>query len=134
MFIVARVLTTRRVDSASPSLGGTLGNSVFVLCSAFVLSTMEGWVAIGLREYALLVASGLFLICGYLLIVDAFRHGDLATVGPFRYTALVWALFFGLVVWGDIPNALAIAGIVIVVRSEEHTSELQSLMRISYAV
>src|SRR3546814_15314032 len=76
---------------------------------------MEGWVTIGLREYALLVASGLFLICGYLLIVDAFRHGDLATVGPFRYTALVWALFFGLVVWGDIPNSLAIIGIVIVV-------------------
>lgn len=117
VFIVARDLTTRRLDPAIPSLVVTLGNSVFVLCSAFVLSTMEGWVAIGLREYVLLVASGLFLICGYLLIVDAFRHGDLATVGPFRYTALVWALFFGLVVWGDIPNALAIVGIVIVVGS-----------------
>src|SRR3546814_4882649 len=29
---------------------------------------------------------------------------------------------------------LGIAGIAVVVRSEEHTSELQSLMRISYAV
>src|SRR3546814_1973489 len=29
---------------------------------------------------------------------------------------------------------LAIAGTIVVMRSEEHTSELQSLMRISYAV
>ena len=117
IFIVARDLTTRRLDPEIPSLVVTLGNSVFVLCSALALSAMEGWVAIGLREYTLIVASGLFLICGYLLIVDAFRHGDLATVGPFRYTALIWALVFGLIVWGDIPNNLAIVGIVIVVGS-----------------
>jgi drug/metabolite transporter (DMT)-like permease len=117
IFIVARDLTTRRLDPQIPSLVVTLGNAIFVLCSALVLSTMEGWVTIGLREYVLIVASGLFLICGYLLIVDAFRHGDLATVAPFRYTALVWALFFGLAVWGDIPNSLAVAGIAIVVGS-----------------
>src|SRR3546814_4704237 len=32
IFIVARDLTTRRLDPAIPSLGVTLGNSVFVLC------------------------------------------------------------------------------------------------------
>lgn len=117
VFIVSRDLTTRRLDPAIPSLVVTLANAIFVLCSALVLSAAEGWAAVGLREYALIAASGLFLIGGYLLIVDAFRHGDLATVGPFRYTALIWALLFGLLVWGDIPNPLAVAGIVIVVGS-----------------
>jgi drug/metabolite transporter (DMT)-like permease len=38
-------------------------------------------------------------------------------VGPFRYTGLIWALLSGFLVWGDIPNLLAFAGIVIVVAS-----------------
>jgi len=117
IFIVARDLTTRRLDPTIPSLVVTLCNSGFVLVGAIALSTMEGWVAVGWREYSLLIASGLFLIGGYLLIVDAFRHGDLATVGPFRYTGLIWALLFGFLVWGDIPNALAMGGIFIVVAS-----------------
>ncbi|HEX6956563.1 MAG TPA: DMT family transporter [Ferrovibrio sp.] len=117
VFIVARDLTTRSISAAVPSLMVTLTNAIFVLIGALALSLVEGWVAIGWKECALLFASGIFLICGYLLIVDAFRHGDLATVNPFRYTGLIWALTFGFIVWGDVPNRLAQIGIVIVVAS-----------------
>lgn len=117
IFIVSRDLTTRQIDQSIPSLVVTLGNSVFVLLGALLLSSMEGWVAIGWRETLLLAGAAFFLIGGYLLIVDAFRHGDLATVSPFRYTGLIWALLSGFIVWGDIPNLLAQAGIVIIVAS-----------------
>src|SRR3546814_5060777 len=36
--------------------------------------------------------------------------------------------------WGSVVDSLAAAGYRPIGRSEEHTSELQSLMRISYAV
>lgn len=117
VFIVARDLTTRRIDTGIPSLVITLTNAVFVLLGALALSAWEGWVAVNLVQVLLLAGAGVFLIGGYLLIVDAFRHGDLATVGPFRYTGLIWALLSGFLVWGDIPNLLAFAGIVIVVAS-----------------
>src|SRR3546814_2118538 len=35
---------------------------------------------------------------------------------------------------GEISRLISVASVVVKVRSEEHTSELQSLMRISYAV
>ncbi|WP_341702399.1 DMT family transporter [Ferrovibrio sp.] len=117
VFIVARDLTTRRLDTGIPSLVVTLANSLFVLISALALSAVEGWASIGGREFTLLASAALFLIGGYLLIVDAFRHGDLTVVGPFRYTALIWALLFGFLIWGEIPNPLAMAGIAIVVAS-----------------
>jgi drug/metabolite transporter (DMT)-like permease len=117
VFIVARDLTTRRVDQSIPSLVIALANSVFVLTGALALAAVEGWVTIGWREVLLLGGAGIFLVMGYLLIVDAFRHGDIATVGPFRYTGLIWALTAGYMIWGDIPNPLAWAGIVIVVAS-----------------
>lgn len=116
-FIVARDLTTRRIDQTISSLVIALTNAAFVLVGALALSAFEGWIAIGWTEYLLLGGAGCFLILGYLLIVDAFRHGDLATVGPFRYTGLIWALAAGFLIWGDIPNLLAWAGIVIVVAS-----------------
>lgn len=117
VFIVARDLTTRRIDKAVPSLVIALANAIFVLVGALALSAVEGWVAVGWREMLLLGGASLFLILGYLLIVDAFRHGDIATISPFRYTGLIWALGAGFLVWGDIPNPLAWCGIVIVVAS-----------------
>ncbi|MEK9969085.1 MAG: DMT family transporter [Ferrovibrio sp.] len=117
IFIVARDLSTRRIGQEIPSLVVALTNAIFVLVGALALSAFEGWVAVGLREILLIGGASLFLIIGYLLIVDAFRNGDVATVGPFRYTGLIWALSAGYLVWGDIPNTLAFAGIVIVVAS-----------------
>lgn len=115
IFIVSRDLSTRRIAPGIPSLIIALANAIFVLTGALALSAFEGWVSVGWRECLLLLSAGIFLVGGYLLIVDAFRHGDLATVGPFRYTGLIWALVSGFMVWGDIPNALAFGGIVIVV-------------------
>jgi drug/metabolite transporter (DMT)-like permease len=117
IFIVARDLSTRSIEQGIPSLVVAFTNAIFVLTGALALSAFEGWVAVGLREVLLIGGASLFLIIGYLLIVDAFRHGDVATVGPFRYTGLIWALGAGYLVWGDIPNMLAFAGIVIVVAS-----------------
>src|SRR3546814_2218519 len=59
-------------------------------------------------------------------------HGDLATLGAFLVLALVAGA--GIDPWLALPVAMAAtAGISVAVhRSEEHTSELQSLMRITY--
>src|SRR3546814_7855350 len=72
------------------------------------------WVTPGLVDLAVLVTIGLLGGVAQILMTTAFKHGDLAVVAPLEYTAMIWATLFG--------------------RSEEHTSELQSLMRISYAV
>lgn len=117
VFIVARDLSTRRIGKDVSSLAIALANAIVVLIGALALSAFEGWVAVGWRELLLLGGASLFLILGYLLIVDAFRHGDIATIGPFRYTGLIWALAAGYLVWGDLPNSLAWCGIVIVVGS-----------------
>src|SRR3546814_4751141 len=64
----------------------------------------------------------------------AFRRGDLAIV--VHRIGLFFALFLddvGLFLHSILRRALG-HGVGLIVGSEEHTSELQSLMRISYAV
>jgi drug/metabolite transporter (DMT)-like permease len=48
-------------------------------------------------------------------VVRATRIGELSVVAPFRYSGLLMAVALGWLVWGDVPNALAWAGIALVV-------------------
>ena len=53
-------------------------------------------------------------MAGHLLLYLTYRIGEARTVAPFMYTLTIWAVLSGLVVFGDIPNTLAIAGMVLV--------------------
>ena len=48
-------------------------------------------------------------------VICAMRLGEVSVVAPFRYASLLWALALGYLVWGDIPNALAWLGIVLLI-------------------
>ena len=43
--------------------------------------------------------------------------GELSVIGTFRYASILWALAIGYAVWGEVPNALASCGIVVIVAS-----------------
>jgi drug/metabolite transporter (DMT)-like permease len=48
-------------------------------------------------------------------VILGMRGGDVSVISPFRYTSLLYALLIGWAVWGDIPNAMAMAGIALLV-------------------
>src|SRR3546814_8361413 len=87
-----------------------------LLFSGAIVATV--WQTPELRHLPLFLGMAVFGTLGMTLITQGFRLAPAAVVAPFDYTALIWASLLGWLVW----------------RSEEHTSELQSLMRISYAV
>jgi drug/metabolite transporter (DMT)-like permease len=47
----------------------------------------------------------------------AMRQGDISFVAPFRYTALVWALALGYLVFGEVPGVAMIVGASLIVLS-----------------
>lgn len=112
-----RDLLTQRIHARVPSILVTLSTMLAVTLLAGVLSPIEGWVAISLVSLARIVLSAVFLSTGYFLIITAMRTGDVAIVAPFRYSALLFALFVGYLVWAEWPNALAWAGVALVVGS-----------------
>src|SRR3546814_9420819 len=63
----------------------------------------------------------------------AIRRASQPVKGPVAAALIVSAALLANQSWVLASVALALAGLVLL-RSEEHTSELQSLMRISYAV
>jgi len=113
----ARDLLTRRIGAAIPSIIVTLSTAIFVTICAGFASAVETWQPLAARQIALLIAASALLSGGYYLVIDCMRHGELSVVAPFRYTAMLWALLLGYFVWGDVPNLLAWAGIVLLVGS-----------------
>jgi len=66
-------------------------------------------------QLGLLAAASVFLCGGYFLLIVSMRGGEMSVIAPFRYTGLLFALVLGYLVWGDAPNALAWAGIALLV-------------------
>ena len=75
----------------------------------------EGWAPMMASEVALLAVAGGLIFAGYFFSVAAMRVGEVSFVTPFRYTVMVWAIALGYFIWGDIPNALTMIGMTIVI-------------------
>ena len=112
-----RDLLTRRIAPGTPSILITLSTAATVTLLAGTLSMLEGWRAFGLQQLGALALAAMFLAAGYYWIIDAMRHGEVSVVSPFRYAGLLWALILGWLIWGDIPNLLAWAGIGLLIGS-----------------
>ena len=59
----------------------------------------------------------MLLLIGYQCIIMALRSGDISAVAPFRYSALLWAMLLGYLVFGDVPDAMMVLGASIIVLS-----------------
>jgi drug/metabolite transporter (DMT)-like permease len=101
-----------------PTLVVTFASAVTVALAGCAWAFVESWQPMTAYEIGLLVASSLLLAIGYQFLVIALRSGaEFSVIGSFRYASVLWALVIGYFVWGDVPNALALAGIVVIVGS-----------------
>lgn len=110
-----RDLMTRKIPAGTPSILVTLVTAVVVWVMAAVLLAFDGWAPMQWRDVGLLCIASVFLSTGYHAAIAATRHAEISVVAPFRYVGLLWALLIGYVVWGDVPNALAAAGIALLI-------------------
>jgi S-adenosylmethionine uptake transporter len=112
--ITARDLFTRAFSPAVPSMTVAVLTAAAVCLVGGVLSLFTPWVALDLREAALISAASVLIIGGYVFGIMVMRIGEVGFVSPFRYTSLIFALILGWMVFGEFPNALALIGGVIV--------------------
>jgi len=118
IFCAIRDLATKRIPAPIPSLFVTLLTTVSVtIAGAGILVPLGGWTPPSGRALALLAFAAVLLLIGYQCIIMALRTGDISAVAPFRYSALLWAMLFGYLVFGDRPDAMMVTGATIIVLS-----------------
>lgn len=73
------------------------------------------WVATPALDLALLATLGVVSMVAHLAIARSLKLADAATISPLQYTLLFWAVIFGWLVFGDVPDrGLAIGAAIIV--------------------
>jgi drug/metabolite transporter (DMT)-like permease len=112
-----RDLLTRGIPRGIPSILITSAATVTASVMSGIWTLTQGWRPIGGAELLLVGCAAVFVSAGFYLIVASMRQGEMSVIGPFRYTGLLVALVLGFTVWGDIPNPLAWAGILLMLAS-----------------
>ncbi|MBZ9768198.1 MULTISPECIES: DMT family transporter [unclassified Mesorhizobium] len=113
-----RDLATKRIPDAIPTmLVSTATALAMTVLGALLLSPMGGWTPMSGRATTLLALAAVLVLIGYQFIIMAMRSGDISFIAPFRYTALLWSILLGLVIFGDIPDAPMTVGAAIIIGS-----------------
>ena len=121
-FCAVRDLATKRIPSEIPTLFiSTMTAAGNTICGFFLIQPLGGWTPPGMADTALLAFAAVLLLIGYQFIIMAMRTGEISYIAPFRYTALLWAILMGFVVFGDVPDMAMIAGATIIVGSGLYT-------------
>jgi drug/metabolite transporter (DMT)-like permease len=117
-----RDITTRGLERGIPSIFVAAASTAVVTLGGFLVApfdtpwtmpTTEAWAWMGVSAVCQLIANT--------LAIYALRTGEIAVVAPFRYVAAPLSILIGYWWWGDIPDALAWAGIGLVIAAGLYT-------------
>ena len=118
LFCSVRDLATKVIPSHIPSLFITLLTTITVTTAgAVILFPLGGWTPPSSRSVGFLALSAVLVLVGYQCVIMALRSGDISAIAPFRYSALLWALTLGYLVFGDVPDTMMVTGAAIIVLS-----------------
>jgi drug/metabolite transporter (DMT)-like permease len=118
LLIAARDLIGRGVPTRIPATVVILATVIMVMLAGGAMSlAVESWVAPSGRHLAFLCLAGLFVTFGHIGLLLAYRLGRTASVAHFFYSFALWGVAAGLLVWGELPNALALTGIALIASS-----------------
>ena len=114
-FITLRDAITRRLDRSVPSLFVAFVSAIPVLLFGGAMTVTTGWTPISSSMGMIVIVAAIAITSGYSFAVMAMRNGDISFVAPFRYTGMIWAILFGFLVFGNLPDQMTILGSCIVI-------------------
>ncbi len=113
--VVIRDLAARTLSTDIPSVTVALHAALWLTICTGALMVPQGWSAVSLLNWIYLAAAAATLAGGYICSVAAMRVGDLATIAPFRYTALLWSILIGVMFFAEVPDLWTLLGAAIIV-------------------
>jgi drug/metabolite transporter (DMT)-like permease len=110
------VIQTRRLTDSE-----TTSSIVFyfsLICGLAGLASLPfAWHTPTAPELAALVTIGIIGGLSHILLTESYRYAPASVVAPFDYVSLLWAFFFGFVLFDEIPSLYVYAGAAIVAGS-----------------
>ena len=99
-------------------LGLTFGDGKFAGAEhPSLVFLFRPWSMPTVEHMVLIVATGFTWAIGSAMMAEAYRNGEANTIAPFEYTAMIWALMWGVFYWGEVPTVWSVAGTALIAGS-----------------
>ncbi len=120
-------ILTRKLAGVEPPLTSLVWGAIV---GAVLLSAAAPFVWVNPQAAshgALIVAIGVLASVGHFLLIKAYEFAGASLLAPFTYTALVWAMLSGWLVFGDFPDGTSLVGMGVIVLSGLYLANRQRL-------
>ena len=90
-----------------------------MLANILLMAVILPWVYVPMPflDLALVATVGLLATTGQFLIVAAYKTAPAARVAPMQYSQILWAVPFGAILFGDVPDIWVGVGSVVIIAS-----------------
>lgn len=114
--LMVRDLATRRVPARVPSDLLSASAYAIIVPGGILLGLIQSEPVVTPRaiDWAMLAGSTVFGVIAYAALVTASRIGEASAVAPFRYTRLGFALLIAVLVFGERPDTMTLAGAALI--------------------
>ncbi len=110
-------LLTRRVPKDSPDTTLFYSGLVGTIALTFALPFVEAPAELTSRSLAFFLVLGLLAGIGHWCLIGAYLNAPASLVAPFTYLHMIWATLYGLLVFDQLPDALSMLGMAVIVAS-----------------
>ena len=84
---------------------------------AGLLTLPFGWIMPSFYDLTLLSMIGFFGGVANLWLSQSYKFSEVSLVTPLKYLALVFAIIFGYLIWGEVPSGKTLIGAILVIAS-----------------
>src|SRR6202795_3662747 len=107
MLITRSLSATPDIVLASSQFAGTF--TLGALMSPF------GWITPSLGSLGLFAAAGCISVTALLCVNRSLKLAPASVVVPYQYSMIIWAVMFGIIVFGDVPSWPTMVGAAIII-------------------
>jgi drug/metabolite transporter (DMT)-like permease len=111
-----RDLVTRQMAGGESSMRIVFSTGC-ILAVAGLVTLAGGWQPVRVEDLHWFGISASAFVVAHFLMVEAFRHGQLVAVAPFRYMQIIWTILAGMIFWDEVPTSAVFVGIGIICAS-----------------
>jgi len=109
-------IAIRQLSTTEPVWLISLNFSAAITLASF-FTIPFGWIMPDTKDLVLLSLIGIFGGIANLWLSQSYKHSEVSLVTPLKYLALVFAIIFGFLIWGEVPTLKTLLGAILVIVS-----------------
>jgi drug/metabolite transporter (DMT)-like permease len=114
-YALYQIATRRLSTTEAPLTTLAYTASIGVLATSALMPLV--WIPPTPLHWLAMAGLGLLGGAGHFALIKAFQFAPAATVTPFGYSNLIWAVLFGYLIFGDLPDGWTVSGALVIASS-----------------